>query len=101
MFWILDWDLNSFCVLCFGFWVGTRIKKTDDNSFEVGSKTSNSANEKDLGPAPMNKHGHPSRDLAQDYTAADSTQDYTAADLSVFGSIPVQYPLKVSRSDTS
>ena len=49
----------------------------------------------------MNKHGHPSRDLAQDYTAADSTQDYTAADLSVFGSIPVQYPLKVSRSDTS
>ena len=37
----------------------------------------------------MNKHGHPSRDLAQDYTAADSTQDYTAADLSVFGSIPV------------
>ena len=38
----------------------------------------------------MNKHGHPSRDLAQDYTAADSTQDYTAADLSVFGSIPVR-----------
>ena len=92
MFWILDWNLNSFCVSCFGFGselefeklMIIRLSRVENFKFR---------NRKGFRASAMNKHGHPSRDLAQDYTAADSTQDYTAADLSVFGSIPVEYPL--------
>ena len=33
VFWVLGWNLNSFCVLCFGLWVGTDNDNDHDNEF--------------------------------------------------------------------